>query len=217
MGRSKIFIVDDHPLVRESLAVLINQTADLLVCGEAGDLNTALEGIANSNPRLAIVDLSLGNDSGFDLIRILNRQFPSIATVVFSVHDEDTYMARAIRAGAVGYIVKRESTKKVVDAIRLVLKGNVYISQDLGGRFSQAPISGSTHSALTPLSKLSNRELQVFQFIGQGYDAREIAEQLNVNVKTVQTYCMRMKEKLGVSTGPELLREALKRNGTILA
>ena len=216
MTKSKIFIVDDHPLVREWLSVVINHTTDLMVCGEAADLNAAVQGIANSHPDIAIIDLSLGYDSGFDLISILNRQSPRVTTVVLSMHDEDIYVARAIRAGARGYIVKRESTGQIVGAIRLVLEGNIYISQELSERFAQRLTSSSSNTAETPVTKLSNRELEVFQFIGWGYGTREIAEQLDVNIKTVQTYSTRIKEKLGLSSGAELLREAMRWNGTIL-
>ena len=217
MIKSKIFIVDDHPLVREWLTVLINRTADLVICGDAEDLNTAVAGITHSNPDLAIVDLSLGNDSGFELIRILKEESPSVATVVLSAHDENAHAVRAIRAGARGYIVKRESTTKIVDAIRLVLNGNIYISQELSERFVQKVSSGSWRADHTPINKLSNRELEVFQLVGRGYDRREIAQQLNVNIGTVQTFCARIKEKMGLSSGAELVREAIRWNGNILA
>jgi len=215
--KSNIFIVDDHPLVREWLTVLINRTADLVVCGEAEDLNTAVAGITHSKPDLAIIDLSLGSDSGFELIRILKVESPSVATVVLSIHEEDAYAVRAIRAGARGYIVKRESTTRIVDAIRLVLNGNIYISQELSERFVQKLSSGSSRGDHTPIKRLSNRELEVFQLVGQGYDRREIAQQLNVNIGTVQTFCARIKEKMGLSSGAELVREAIRWNGNILA
>lgn len=217
MVKSKIFIVDDHPLVREWLAVLINRTSDLVICGEAEDLNTAVLGIADSNPDLAIVDLSLGCDSGFELIRILKEEAPAVAAVVLSIHDEDAYAVRAIRAGARGYIVKRESTSRIVDAIRVVLNGGIYISQELNDRFVQKLSLGSSRTDHTPIKRLSNRELEVFQLVGRGYDRREIAEQLNVNIGTVQTFCARIKEKMGLNSGAELVREAIRWNGDILA
>jgi DNA-binding NarL/FixJ family response regulator len=213
--KSKIFIVDDHPLVREWLTTLIDQTSDLVVCDGAEDAQSALKGIARSHPDLAIIDLSLGGDSGIDLIRLIREQFPKVAMVVLSMHDERVYAERSIRAGARGYIMKRESTKKVVDAIREVLQGNVYLSKELTELFAQKFISGGTGEA-SPISQLSDRELEVFRFIGQGYETREIAETLQVNIKTVQTYCTRIKDKLNLSSGAELLREAIRWNDTSL-
>ncbi len=212
MTKSKIFIVDDHPLVREWLTTLIDQTTDLKVCGEAEDGQGALQGISQSSPDLAIVDLSLGGDSGIDLIRLIGEQFPKVPTVVLSMHDEGVYAERSVRAGARGYVMKRESTTKVVEAIHEVLKGNIYLSKDLIELFAQKFISGSAE--MSPITQLSDRELEVFRSIGQGYETREIAEMLNVNIKTVQTYCARIKEKLKLSSGAELLREAMRWNNT---
>jgi DNA-binding NarL/FixJ family response regulator len=214
--KSKIFIVDDHPLVREWLTTLIDQTSDLVVCEGAEDADGALKGIARSHPDLAIIDLSLGGDSGIDLIRMIRQQFPKIAMVVLSMHDEHVYAERCIRAGARGYIMKRESTKKVIEAIREVLQGNIYLSKELTELFAQRFISGSTGGDASPISQLSDRELEVFRFIGQGYETREIAETLQVNIKTVQTYCARIKDKLNLSSGAELLREAIRWNDTSL-
>jgi DNA-binding NarL/FixJ family response regulator len=210
--KSKIFIVDDHPLVREWLTTLIDQTTDLQVCGGADDRQGALQGIAQSSPDLAIIDLSLGGDSGIDLIRLIGEQFPKVATVVLSMHDENVYAERSVRAGARGYVMKRESTTKVVEAIHEVLKGNIYLSKGLIELFAQKFISGSAE--MSPITQLSDRELEVFRSIGQGYETREIAEMLNVNIKTVQTYCARIKEKLKLSSGAELLREAMRWNNT---
>ena len=214
MSKSKIFIVDDHPLVREWLTTLIDQTTDLEVCDGAEDAQSALQGIARSSPDLAIIDLSLGGDSGIDLIRSIGEKFPKVAMVVLSMHDERVYAERSIRAGARGYIMKRESTKKVVDAIHQVLQGNIYLSKELTELFAQKFISGSGDAS--SISQLSDREMEVFRFIGQGYETREIAESLKVNIKTVQTYCTRIKEKLNLSSGSELLREAMRWNDTSL-
>ena len=216
MTKSKIFIVDDHPLVREWLTTLIDQTSDLVVCDGAEDAQSALKGIARSHPDLAIIDLSLGGDSGIDLIRMIREKFPKVAMVVLSMHDERVYAERSIRAGARGYIMKRESSKKVVDAIRQVLQGNVYLSTELTELFAQKFISGGAGGDASPISQLSDRELEVFRFIGQGYETREIAETLQVNIKTVQTYCTRIKDKLNLSSGAELLREAIRWNDTSL-
>ena len=209
-ARSKIFIVDDHPLVREWLINLIDQTPDLMVCGEAANADTALSMLATSNPDLAIVDLSLGGGSGIDLIRSLRAAFPKLAIIVLSMHEERVYAERCIRAGAKGYIMKRESTKKIVEAIREVRQGNMYLSRELTELFAEKFISGPQPGDGAPVSRLSDRELEVFQLIGQGFETREIADALKVNIKTVQTYCTRIKDKLKFSSGAELLREAVR-------
>ena len=215
MSKRRILVVDDHPLVREWLTNLIDQTSDLTVCGEAGDAKTALQVVSRERPDLAIIDLSLGGDSGIDLIRTIREQFPSVTMIVLSMHDERLYGERAIRAGAQGYIMKRESSTKVVEAIHQVLAGNNYLSRELTQLFAQKFVSGSGGDA-SPMSVLSARELEVFRLIGQGYETREIANALEVNIKTVQTYCTRIKEKLKLSSGAELLREAMRWNDASL-
>ena len=210
--KARIFIVDDHPLVREMLSNLIRQTPDLMVCGEAEDAKAALQEIARAGADLAIVDLSLGNGSGIDLIRSIRSALPQVAVIVLSMHDERVYAERSIRAGARGYIMKRESTKKIIDAIHQVLQGNMYLSKDLTELFAEKFVSGSSQGGGPSIAQLSDRELEVFQLIGQGYETRQIAKTLNVNIKTVQTYCTRIKDKLKFSTGSELLREAIRWN-----
>ena len=208
--KTRILIVDDHPLVREWLSNLIEQTSDLTVCGEAENAQTALDAIARTEPALVIVDLSLGAGSGIDLIRSIRSLHPRLAIIVLSMHDERVYAERCIRAGARGYIMKRESTKKIVEAIRDVLKGNMYLSKELTDLFAERFVTGSPASGGQSIAQLSDRELEVFQLIGQGYETREIASSLNVNIKTVQTYCTRIKEKLRLNNGAELLREAVR-------
>jgi DNA-binding NarL/FixJ family response regulator len=216
VSKSKIFIVDDHPLVREWLTTLVDQKPGLVVCGGAEDTRGALEGIARFEPDLAIIDLSLGNDSGLDLIRSIAEKFPKVAMVVLSMHDERVYAERCIRAGARGYITKRESSKRVIDAIHQVLGGNLYLSKEMTDLFAQRFIFRGSEADVSPAGQLSDRELEVFRLIGQGYETREIAETLNVNIKTIQTYCTRIKEKLKLNSGAELLREAIRWNDTSL-
>ena len=211
-AKARIFIIDDHPLVREWLTNLIDTTPDLIVCGEADSGKAALQLLAAAEPDLAIIDLSLGGGSGIDLIRSVRTMFPKVAMIVLSMHDERVYAERSIRAGARGYIMKRESTKKIIEAIREVLKGNMYLSKELMELFAEKFVSGAPANGAQPVAQLSDRELEVFQLIGQGYETREIAKALNVNIKTVQTYCTRIKEKLKFSTGAELLREAVRWN-----
>ncbi len=215
MSKRRILVVDDHPLVREWLTNLIDQTSDLTVCGEAGDAKTALQVVSRERPDLAIIDLSLGGDSGIDLIRTIREQFPSVTMIVLSMHDERLYGERAIRAGAHGYIMKRESSTKIIEAIHQVLAGSNYLSRELTQLFAQKFVSGSGGDA-SPMNVLCARELEVFRLIGQGYETREIANALEVNIKTVQTYCTRIKEKLKLSSGAELLREAMRWNDASL-
>ncbi len=209
-AKAKIFIVDDHPLVREWLANLIEKNSDLTVCGEAEDSLTALEGIAETRPDLAIIDLSLGSDSGIDLIRSIRSSFPDVAMIVLSMHDERVYAERVIRAGARGYVMKRESTKKIIDAIHEVLRGNLYLSKEMTELMVEKFMSSDPEHVGLPIAQLSDRELEVFKLIGQGYEINEIAKMLNVNHKTIHTYSTRIREKLKLDSSAELLREALR-------
>ena len=213
--KSKIFIVDDHPLVREWLTNLIHKDPDLVVCGEAEEASSAMPGIAATKPDLAIIDISLGGSSGIELIRSIAASFPKVAIIALSMHDERVYAERTIRAGARGYIMKRESTKKIVEAIREVLRGNLYLSKSMTELIVKKVVSAEGYDSGEAVAQLSDRELEVFKLLGQGYGIGEIAEKLNVNFKTVHTYCTRIKEKLKVSTGAELLREAIRWSGTL--
>src|SRR5258705_4514238 len=209
-AKAKIFIVDDHPLVREWLATLIEKHPDLTICGEAEDASTALRVIAEAKPDLAIIDLSLGAESGIDLIRSIRSSFPDVAIIVLSMHDERVYAERAIRAGARGYVMKRESTKKIIGAIHEVLQGKLYFSKEMNDLLVEKFISADAGHVGLPIAQLSDRELEVFKLIGQGYEINEIAKTLNVNHKTIHTYCTRIKEKLKLASSAELLREALR-------
>ena len=212
--KARILIVDDHPLVREWLGHLIERSPDLAVCAEAEDSDEALKMIAETKPHLAIIDLSLGAASGLDLIRQIRSSFPEVAMIVLSMHDEQVYAERSIRAGARGYIMKRESTKNIVDAIHEVLKGNLYLSKKMTMHIVQKVVSPDGANAEASVAQLSDRELEVFKLLGQGYEINEIAKMLDVNIKTVHTYCARMREKMKVGTAAELLREALRWTGT---
>ncbi|HEX3485889.1 MAG TPA: response regulator transcription factor [Micropepsaceae bacterium] len=209
-AKAKILLVDDHPLVREWLASLIEKNLDLTVCGEAEDAPTALRAIAEIHPDLAIIDLSLGVGSGIDLIRSIRSSFPDVAMIVLSMHDERVYAERTIRAGARGYVMKRETTKKIIDAIREVLRGNLYLSKEMTDLFVEKFMSSDSQDIGLPIAQLSDRELEVFKLIGQGYEINEIAKALNVNRKTIHTYCTRIRDKLKLNSSAELLREALR-------
>ena len=208
--KSRVFLVDDHPLVREGLANLINGQKDLIVCGEAEDSAGAISGIAKTKPDVALVDISLKNESGLELVKNLESQFPLVAWIVLSMHDEALYAERALRAGARGYVMKRESTKSVLASIRRVMEGGVYVSErvvnSMARRFSSSPKRVES----TPVERLSDRELEIFRLLGQGRTTAQIAEDLHLSLKTVQAYCARAKEKFGVSSLGELLRAAIR-------
>lgn len=208
--KTRIFLVDDHPLVREWLTQLIHQQLDLEVCGEAETAAQALESIAALKPEVAIVDISLKGGSGLELIKDIKALDFSVTVIVLSMHDEGLYAERALRAGARGYIMKRETAKKVISAIRQVLEGKLYLSERLTTLFAQKFLDGNASAASPALDQLSDRELEVFQLLGQGYETRQVAEAIHVSMKTVQAYCARIKEKLNLSNATELLREAVR-------
>ena len=213
--KAKIFIVDDHPLVREWLGALIKKAPDLTISGEAEDAASALKIIAKNPPDLAIIDLSLSGTSGIELIKSIRAAHPKVLMIVLSMHDEQVYAERCIRAGARGYVMKRETAKNVIHAIHEVLSGNLYLSKTMTALLVEKLVSDdSPHSAL-PTAQLSDRELQVFKLLGQGNDVNGIAKMLDVNLKTVHTYCARIKEKIKVGTTPELLSEARRWHGEL--
>jgi DNA-binding NarL/FixJ family response regulator len=208
--KHRIFLVDDHPLVREGLTNLINEQNDLIVCGQAEDSAGAITGIAKIRPDVVLVDISLKNESGLELVKNLESQFPLVALIVLSMHDEALYAERALRAGARGYVMKRESTKSVLASIRRVMEGGVYVSErvvnSMARRFSSSPKGAES----SPVERLSDRELEIFRLLGQGRTTAQIAEDLHLSLKTVQAYCARAKEKFGVSSLGELLRAAIR-------
>ncbi len=208
-GKKRIFLVDDHPLVREWLTQLVNQQPDLVVCGEAESAPAALEALATASADLVIVDLSLKDSAGLDLIKSLQGVQPAVPTLVLSMHDEALYAERAFRAGARGYVNKRESAQKVVAAVRRVLEGKLYVSEKAAEALSGQTLRGASLER-PAIGRLSARELEVFQKLGQGIGTRQIAEDFSVSIKTVQAYCARIKEKLNVGSATELLREAVR-------
>jgi len=208
--KSRVFIVDDHPLVREGLTNLINGQDDVMVCGEAKDSAEAIDKIATEGPEVAIIDISLANESGLELIKHLARQFPQVALIVLSMHDEALYAERALRAGARGYVMKHETSKSVLASIRQVLGGGIYVSERIANRMALRLTSSRRRVASSPVERLSDRELEIFQLLGQGRTPSEIARDLNLSLKTVQAYCARAKEKFGVTSLTELLRAAIR-------
>jgi len=209
-AKHRIFLVDDHPLVREGLTNLINRQDDLIVCGEAEDSSEAIGGIARSRPDVAVIDISLKNESGLELVKNLGSQFPLVALIVLSMHDEALYAERALRAGARGYVMKRETTKSVLTAIRRVLEGSVYLSERVVNGMARKLSLSDKASVSSPVERLSDRELEIFRLLGQGRTTSQIADDLHLSLKTVQAYCARAKEKFGVSSLAELLRAAIR-------
>jgi DNA-binding NarL/FixJ family response regulator len=208
--KSRVFLVDDHPLVREHLTALIQREADLEVCGEAADAPTALSFITRQAPDLVILDISLKRSNGLELIKNLKELWPKLPVLVLSMHDEMLYAERSLRAGALGYITKEEATVNVLSAIRRVLGGQVYLSERMAGRMMRRMVGGVMEEAGSPLEVLTDRELEVFQMLGQGYGTRQIAEELRLGIKTVESYRARIKEKLQLADGNQLLQHAIQ-------
>jgi DNA-binding NarL/FixJ family response regulator len=205
---ARILIVDDHPLVRAGLAQLIGDCPDLEVCGEAADMADALKQIDASSPDLAIIDLSLAGGSGLDLIEHIKTRGRDIFMLVASMHDETLYAERVLAAGARGYINKQEAQESIIQAIRQVLNGKVYLSQHMTDRLLSGMVDASGEKR--DIDSLSNRELQVFELIGQGVTTSQIAEQLNLSVKTIETHQAHIKKKLGLGSAHELNQRAIR-------
>jgi DNA-binding NarL/FixJ family response regulator len=209
-GRTtRIFLVDDHPIVRLGFVQLLSAEPDFEVCGQADGARAALEKLPAARPDVAVVDLSLGATSGMDLIRDIKERWPRTAVLVVSMHDEMLYAERSLRAGASGYLMKHEAPDAIVRAIRTVAAGNVFVTESVSGRLFQRLVSGAAQ-ADSPLSTLSDRELHVLRLIGSGLGTREIAAQLHLSVKTVESYRARLKEKMSLRSGTELLRFAVR-------
>lgn len=210
-NRKKILIVDDHPIVIEGLTDLINKEADIVVCGCAKDIPQAIRAIKKLKPDVVTIDISLENASGLDLIKEIKTRYPDLPMLALSMHEESLYAQRAIRAGAKGYITKHEATKKVITAIRNVLEGRLYLSETMKDKLLYSLIgSEELDEVSSPIDRLTDRELEVFSLLGQGKATRQIAEQLCLSVKTIETYRSRIKEKLNLSSGSELLRCAFQ-------
>jgi DNA-binding NarL/FixJ family response regulator len=207
-GKAKILIVDDHPVVREGLIRRINRQPDLVVCGEAGAAAEALKAIAGCRPDLVIVDLTLQDKGGLELIKDLQTRYPKLRVLVLSMHDEKLYAERALRAGAMGYVMKQEATEHVIEAIRRVLGGQVYLSESMAARLLGTFVAGKPADAASPIESLSDRELEVFELVGRGLATGQIAGQLHVSVKTVEAYKGRLKAKLKLESAIELTQQA---------
>jgi DNA-binding NarL/FixJ family response regulator len=211
-AKTRIFIVDDHPVVREGLSLMMNREPDLAVCGEAEEASSALQSISTLKPDFLIVDISLNGPDGLDLLKAVRVRFPNLPVLILSMHDESIYAERALRAGANGYIMKQEATDRVLVAIRQILSHKVYVSDRIANQMLQQYINGSGAEKRSPVADLSDRELEVFRLIGEGHSTRMIAEALHLSVKTVESYQAHIKEKLALKNGRELVQRAIQWN-----
>ncbi len=210
-AKRRVFVVDDHPILRDALKTLIASEDDFEICGESDDAIRALDEIGAAKAELAVVDITLKDGSGIELIKNLRAVHPGVAVLVLSMHDETLYAERALRAGARGYVMKRDTTRRLLDAMRRVLEGGVYLSEqyasELAARLVHAP---GKRAQMNPVDTLSDRELEVFRLLGRGLGAPIVAKTMHLSRKTVNAYCARIKAKIGVTSMAELLRDAVR-------
>ncbi len=210
VARKKVFLVDDHPIMRQGLKQLIDNEPDLSVCGEAADSHEAITGIQALTPDLVLLDISLPGRSGLELLKDLHALRPGILVLVVSMHDESLYVERVLKAGGRGYIMKQEGGEKFLEAIRHVLKGQIYVSQKMSAKLLEIFSGRREEAASSPVEFLTDREFEVFQLIGAGRSTREIANELKLSVKTVEVHRINIKEKLKLNTSNELIWYAVR-------
>lgn len=208
--KKSVLIVDDHPILRKGLSMMINQEPDLIVCGEAEDAYSAMEMIDRVNPDMVIVDISLPGVDGVEMLKNIKSRYGDLPALVVSMHDESLFAERALRAGARGYIMKQEALDDVLTAIRRVLNGEIFVSSRITTKMLEKLVEADVRKAGSPLELLSDRELTVLRLIGQGLSTRQIADSLHLSVKTIESYRMHLKEKLKLSSGTDLLKYAIQ-------
>lgn len=206
---TRILLVDDHPLLRQGIAITIEAEPDFEVVGQAGDAEEAIGLVSDLRPDLVISDISLPGMNGLELLKNLLAQRPDLPVLIVSRHDEDLYAERAVRAGARGYVSKVAAGDQIVSAIRRVLRGGIHLSEELKDKMLFGAASGAKDATQTPLEVLSDRELEVFEMTGRGLPTREISKRLHLSVKTVESYRSRIKTKLGLANGTELIKHAV--------
>lgn len=204
----RVMIIDDHPIVRQGLRQLINREADLLVCGEAEDATEALATLKTIMPDVALIDLSLKGINGIELIKTIKSLYPRLPMLVVSMHDEARYAERALRAGARGYVAKQERIEVILKAIRQVLRGDIYLSESMIPRVLTKMIDEPTEQGTGVAELLSDRELEIFQLVGQGLKTSQVADQLHLSIKTVESHCTHIKKKLQLRNAIELYQRA---------
>ena len=208
--KKRIMVVDDHPIIRQGLALLINRESDFVVCGEAEEAKGAMHVLASSRPDVLIVDISLNGPDGLDLLKTIRSTHPTLPVLILSMHDESIYAERALRAGANGYIMKQEATEKVLVAVRRILSGEIYVSDRIANRMLKHYVTGSGTLRKSSVADLSDRELEVFRLIGEGHGTRQIAAELHLSIKTVESYQAHIKEKLALRSARELMQHAMQ-------
>src|SRR5271168_4348103 len=208
--RCRVLLVDDHPIVRQGLALLIDREADLAVCGEADGAHSAFHAITTLRPDIVVLDISLSGPDGLDVLKEIRMKTASLPVLILSMHDESIYAERAMRAGANGYIMKQEATEKVLVAIRRILQGEVYLSDRLTNTMLQQYVRGGAGTKSSPLLNLTDRELEVYRLIGAGHGTRQIADELHLSVKTIKSYQAHIKEKLVLRNARELVQHAIE-------
>lgn len=209
-GKSKVLLVDDHPIVRQGIRMLLSQEEDMVVCGEAESPTDAIKAAASSRPDIAVVDLSLKDGSGLELIKELKGRYSKLVILVLSMRDECFYAERALRAGASGYITKEEGAEKVVEGIRCVLRGEVYLTEKMSAKMITRLVGGRPGPNSFSMDRLTDRELEVFEMIGSGMTTRDIAKKLHLSVKTIESHREHIKEKLNLANATELLKQAIQ-------
>jgi len=209
-GHIRVFLVDDHPAILEAIRDRIESTIDIEVCGETGSSEEAFRQIEKLDPDVAVIDISLEDAHGLDLVQNVRAQYPDIQVIVFSMYDEMVYAERAIRAGASGYLMKSKSTEELIEAIRVVNDGEVFLSRDMASRILNKVARGEASEPSFPIDELTDRELAVFQMLGEGHSIEEIQDRLNLARKTIETYRRRAKEKLGLDSVSKLLQYAVQ-------
>ncbi len=208
--KRRVLVVDDHPIVRQGLALMIDQEPDLEVCGEAEEAASALAAIAATRPDIVLLDISLPGPDGIDLLKAIRAGDPHLPVLVLSMHDESVYAERALRAGANGYIMKQEATENVLVALRRILRREMYVSDRIASTMLRQLASGAGKPEQAPIARLSDRELEVFRLIGEGYGTRRIAEALGLSVKTVESYQAHIKDKLALHGSRDLVQRAIE-------
>ena len=212
--RSRVLVVDDHPMTRYGIVRLIEQEPDLVVCGEAENASRALAAVKALKPQVVLADLTMPGGEGLEFIKDVRSLHPEIAVLVVSMHDEALYAERALRAGARGYIMKNEGGEKLVEAVRQVLQGKTYVSENMSGKVLEIFSGRRRRTDDTTIGKLTDREFEVFRLLGQGLTTREIGQQLRLGTKTVETHRLHVREKLGLKSGPALINYAVRWAGT---
>ncbi len=205
---TRLLIVDDHPLVRSGIKALITMEDDMDVCGEAEDHREAMDAIAQDKPDMVLVDISLKNSNGLNLLKEITQTYPNLMTLAVSMHDEYTYAIRCLKAGAKGYIMKQEGTERILTAIRAVLEGKTYLSPMMTQNAVDQLGAGKSPAGASPVEALSNRELELFQLTGQGKEISEIAEIMNISPRTVEVHRSHIKKKLGLRTSTDIFQMA---------